>query len=70
MYVILTSKPGQFHTELVDGLDPVESYDYMFYGRRRAHFVIAQMSGEPRVRVIDDVVVAEGLFDHLQVELI
>ena len=28
MYVILTSKPGQFRTETVDGLRPLEAYDY------------------------------------------
>lgn len=55
MYVILTSKPGQFRTELVPGLTPVEAYDYVFYGRRKARFVIAEIAGEPKVRVIDEV---------------
>ena len=35
MYVILTSKPGQFSTEIVDGLRPLEAYDYLFYGTGR-----------------------------------
>lgn len=54
MYVILTSKPGQFRTEPAPGLQPVESYDYLFYGRPRALFVIARMHGEPRVKIVDE----------------
>ena len=27
MYVILTSKPGQFRTEITEGLKPIEAYD-------------------------------------------
>jgi hypothetical protein len=44
MYVILTSKPGQFRTEVARGLRPLEAYDYLFYGQTRAHFVIAELS--------------------------
>ena len=54
MYVILTSKPGRFRTELVDGLRPVETYDYLFYGQKKAEFVIAELTGEVRLRVIDE----------------
>jgi hypothetical protein len=54
VYVILTSKPGQFHTELVEGLRPVEIYDYLFYGRKKAEFVIAELAGEVRLRIIDE----------------
>ena len=32
MYVILTSKNGQFRTEIIDGLRPLATYDYLFYG--------------------------------------
>ena len=55
MYVILTSKPGQFRTELVDGLRPCESYDYLFYGQKKARFVIAELERPVAVRVIDEV---------------
>lgn len=55
MFVILTSKPGQYRTEIGPGLRAVEAWDYLFYGRVRAHFVIAELQGEPRVRVIDEV---------------
>ncbi len=55
MYVILTSKPGQFRTELVPGLKPVEAFDYIFYGKCRARFVIAELAAETKVRVVDEV---------------
>jgi hypothetical protein len=55
MYVILTSKPGQFKTEAVDGLRPLEAYDYVFYGQTKAHFVIAELLEErTKIRVVED----------------
>lgn len=54
MFVILTSKPGQFRTEAGDGLAPVERWDYVFYGRVRARFVIARVERDVRVRVVDE----------------
>jgi hypothetical protein len=54
MYVILTSKPGQFHTDPDDRLEPVEAYDYLFHGRKRAHFVIARLEGEIKVRIVEE----------------
>lgn len=54
MYVILTSKPGQFRTEVGANLRPVEAYDYVYYGRLRARFLIAELTGETRVRLVDE----------------
>jgi len=54
MYVILTSKPGQFRTELVAGMQAIEAYDYLFCGRKRAHFVIAELEGEVRIRIVEE----------------
>jgi hypothetical protein len=55
MYVILTSKPGQFRTEAVAGLRPLEAYDYLFYGHKTAQFVIAELLEEStKIRVIED----------------
>ena len=54
MYVILTSKPGQFRTELVDGLRPLEAYDYLFYGHKKAYFVIAELLKDTKIRVIEE----------------
>jgi hypothetical protein len=52
-YVILTDKDGQFYTELCNGLVPVERYDYLFYGKRRAHFVIAELQRPVRVALVE-----------------
>jgi hypothetical protein len=54
MYVILTSKPGQFRTDILDGLRPVETYDYLFYGQNKARFVIAELLRDTKIRVIED----------------
>ncbi|MBK1660256.1 ferredoxin [Paracraurococcus ruber] len=54
MYVILTSKPGQFRTEPVAGVRPVEAYDYLFGERPKARFVIAALEQETKIRVIDE----------------
>src|SRR5437868_11191464 len=53
MYVILTTKPGQFRSEPGAGLVEREHYDYLFCGRMRARFVIAELQGPARVRIID-----------------
>lgn len=54
MYVILTSKPGQFRTEIGDALQPVEAYDYLFCGRKRAHFVIANLTRDVKITIVDE----------------
>ncbi len=55
MYVILTSKPGQFRTEVTAGLKPCAAYDYLFYGQKKAHFVIAELvRDDTRIRVIEE----------------
>lgn len=54
MYVILTSKPGQFRTELGEGLRSLESFDYLFFGRCKARFVIAELHAACKVTVIDE----------------
>lgn len=54
MYTILTSKPGHYRTEPGENMRPVESWDYLFHGRRRARFDIVQMDADEKVRVIDE----------------
>jgi hypothetical protein len=56
MYVILTSKPGEFRTEAAQpgDLQPQEAWDYLFCGRRKAHYVIAEIRQEVKVKVIDE----------------
>jgi hypothetical protein len=54
MFVILTSKPGQFRTEPGDHLQAVESYDYLSCGRKRARFVIALLLREAKTRIVEE----------------
>lgn len=54
MFVLLTSRPSQFHTEPTDGITAVEAYDYVFYGKRTARFVIAELAADTKVRIRDD----------------
>jgi hypothetical protein len=54
MYLILTTKPGQFKTEIGDGVVAVESYDYIFYGRKRANFTIAEIKAPVRITIVED----------------
>jgi hypothetical protein len=32
----------------------VESYDYLFCGRKRAHFVIAELAREVKIRIVEE----------------
>ncbi len=54
MYVILASKPGQFRTEPAADMQSVEAYDYLFYGRKKAHYVIARSQQATKVRIVDE----------------
>lgn len=54
MFVILTSRAGQYRTEAGDGMSVCEGYDYLFYGQNKAQFVIAELTGNAKVRVIDE----------------
>ena len=53
MYVILTSKPGQFHTRPGPGMRVVQAYDYVFYGQTRAVFQIAELQSPSRVAITE-----------------
>ena len=53
-FVILTSKPGQFRTEVTEGLEPLEAYEYVCFGRKRADFVIARLATPTRIRIVDE----------------
>jgi len=54
LFVILTSKPGQFRTEPGDGMQVIEAYDYLFCGRKRAHFIIAEIQRDLKIRIVDE----------------
>lgn len=54
MYAILTTRPGQFRSEPDAAMAPRERYDYLFCGRLRARFLIVELQGPARVRIVDD----------------
>ena len=54
MYVILTSKPGVFHSEVKAPFRIVESYEYRLYGVLKAIFHISVIEGDAKVRIIED----------------
>lgn len=62
MYAILTSKPGQFRTEMGEGMQAVETWDYSLAGRKRAEFVIASFTAGLRTKVkVSDEAAATGV---------
>ena len=54
MFAIVTHKPGEYHTELGENMRIVESYDYVFCGRTKAQFVIAEVGGGAKVRIVEE----------------
>ena len=54
MFVILTSKPGQYHTLPSADIELIEAWDYQFYGRLQAQFVIGELLRETKVQVVED----------------
>ncbi len=54
MFVILTSKPGQYTTALNSDIELIEAWDYLFYGRKQAQFVIGKLLRETKVQVTED----------------
>jgi hypothetical protein len=57
MFVVLTSKPGLYRTEAMEGLVPVGTYQYFEGARLLATFVIAELCCESTIRIVDE---AEG----------
>ncbi len=56
MFVILITKSGQFRTEAAQAgdLNVIEAWDYVFSGKKKAHFVIAELEHEVKVKVTDE----------------
>ncbi|HEY1931946.1 MAG TPA: ferredoxin [Acetobacteraceae bacterium] len=54
MFVILASHPGRYRTELGAGLEPHETYEYLFCGQPKARYVIAALLRDVKVRVVDE----------------
>lgn len=53
MFVILTSKPGQYTTHANPDIELLEAWDYLFYGRKQAQFCVGRLIRETRVRVVE-----------------
>lgn len=53
-YVILTGRPGIFHTEIAPGMRALERYDYVFNGRVKVQFAIASLAHETKITIVDD----------------
>lgn len=51
--VLLTHKPGHFHTEIGEGLEIVAQYDYGFAGRHIARFVVVRLLAPVRIALVD-----------------
>ena len=54
MFVILTSRPGQYHTEIGDGMRPCETYHYQFCGQTKARFDIVALLRDVKIRIVDE----------------
>ncbi|MDP4302440.1 ferredoxin [Leptothrix discophora] len=65
MYVILTSKPGQFRTETGPGLRLLERWDYRYGSRSTARFDIAELSDPARRVTVVDETEPDGAVNHV-----
>jgi ferredoxin len=54
MYVILTSKPGLYRSEPGPGMAARELHDYILCERLRARFLLAELQGPSRVRIVEE----------------
>lgn len=53
MFVILTSKPRQYVTHPNADIEPLEAWEYRFYGELQAQFVVGRLQRETRVRIVE-----------------
>lgn len=54
MFIVLTTKPGEYRTEAGEGTTVLSSYEYKFYNKTKAIFSIAQIEEGARVVIIED----------------
>lgn len=54
MYMIVTSKPGLFRTDIPAEARVIETYDYVFYGRLRAVFQIIETDVDIRLVITEE----------------
>jgi hypothetical protein len=53
-YIIVTSKPGKFHSELIGTSIQVETYEYYFHSELKAKFSIHQIEEEVQIKITDE----------------
>jgi hypothetical protein len=54
MYIIITSKLDEYQAKPDPGIEPVETYAYYFYGKKKADFTIAEVKADGvRVSIIE-----------------
>lgn len=54
MYVVLTSKPGEYRIEAGPGTTVLSSYEYRFYNQIKAVFSIARIEEGARVVITEE----------------
>ncbi|HLS43588.1 MAG TPA: ferredoxin [Paenalcaligenes sp.] len=54
MYVVLTTKPGEYRSEGGQGVEAIAAYEYRFYGKTKAIFTIAKITDDARVLIIEE----------------
>ncbi len=54
MYIVLTSRPGEYRSEPTTGITPVETHDYFYGTRHVAAFVVAKLDGQARVKIVEE----------------
>ncbi|MCQ9617744.1 ferredoxin [Paenalcaligenes niemegkensis] len=54
MYVVLTTKPGEYRSEGGEGVETIAAYEYRFYGKTKAIFTIAKINEDSRVLIIEE----------------
>ena len=54
MYIILTSKPGRFKSEICGSAKLIEAYMYTFFKDLKAKFFIYQINGDIKIKITDE----------------
>jgi len=56
MYIILTSKIGKFHSEIIGSSSEIETYHYYFHSELKAKFNIHLIDQDVKIKITDETV--------------